>query len=321
MPKILFIRGGAIGDFVLTLPSIALVREGFPQCRIEVLGYRHIVELATGRRHVDASRSIEYGPLGGFFSKNNVLDPGLCEYFAGFQQVVSYLYDPDSHFETNVRRAGVKNFLGINPIISDGEHAARQLARPLESLALYLEDHAARLHPNAGDFAAADEALLRLSNGRSVEAPGSRWLMVHPGSGSPSKNWPVERWAELLRWMGQDYPQTRIVLVAGEADSAVLAELRKRNPGLESLENLALPILAALAARCGAFIGHDSGISHIAAAAGAKCVLLFGPTDPDIWAPANETVEVLLAPQGDLAKLELETVKLALVQAGMVGTP
>jgi heptosyltransferase-2 len=56
------------------------------------------------------------------------------------------------------------------------------------------------------------------------------------------------------------------------------------------------------------FIGHDSGISHIAAATGAPCVLLFGPTDPAIWAPANENVTVLRAPEGKLEMIDVQSV-------------
>jgi heptosyltransferase III len=60
------------------------------------------------------------------------------------------------------------------------------------------------------------------------------------------------------------------------------------------------------------FIGHDSGISHLAAAAGANCILLFGPTDPDVWAPQNENVRVLRPPSGKLDDLQIETVEAAL---------
>jgi heptosyltransferase-3 len=56
------------------------------------------------------------------------------------------------------------------------------------------------------------------------------------------------------------------------------------------------------------FIGHDSGISHVAAAAGARCILLFGWTDPAIWAPANENVTVLRAPEGKMGLLGVESV-------------
>jgi hypothetical protein len=128
-PRILVIRGGAIGDFVLTLPAIKLLRENFPAAHLEILGYRHIVALAENRFYADASRSIEYGALAQFFVPNAELDPELVAYFASFQQVVSYLFDPDLFFETNVRRCGVKNFLVASPKLDDSAHAAHQLAR------------------------------------------------------------------------------------------------------------------------------------------------------------------------------------------------
>ena len=47
--KILVIRGGAIGDFILTLPVLAALRRQFPQTRLEVLGYPHIARLAVAK--------------------------------------------------------------------------------------------------------------------------------------------------------------------------------------------------------------------------------------------------------------------------------
>ena len=61
-------------------------------------------------------------------------------------------------------------------------------------------------------------------------------------------------------------------------------------------------------------VGHDSGISHLAAAAGAKCILLFGPTDPAVWAPLNENAQVIHAPEGDLERLDVDLVRAALDQ-------
>jgi len=61
--KILVVRGGAIGDFILTLPVFAALREHFPNAHLEVLGYAHIASLAKAGGLVDAVRSIEAGPL------------------------------------------------------------------------------------------------------------------------------------------------------------------------------------------------------------------------------------------------------------------
>ena len=57
-----------------------------------------------------------------------------------------------------------------------------------------------------------------------------------------------------------------------------------------------------------AFVGHDSGISHLAAAVERPCHLLFGPTDPEVWAPANPAVRVQRAPEGNLAALSVDEV-------------
>src|SRR5579862_705856 len=146
-PRILVIRGGAIGDFVLTLPAIKLLRDNFPSAQLEILGYKHIVALAEGRFYAHATRSIEYAAMAGFFVPNAKLAPDLMEYFASFQQIVSFLFDPDGIFAANMERCGVKNYIHASPKLDDSESAASQLARPLQSLALFLEDDAAQIFP------------------------------------------------------------------------------------------------------------------------------------------------------------------------------
>jgi heptosyltransferase III len=215
-PRILVIRGGAIGDFILTLPAIKLLRENFPDAHIEILGYRHIVAVAEGRYYAEGARSIEYGPMAGFFVPNSVLDPALAEYFASFQQVISYLFDPDGFFEGNLRRAGVKNFLPAYQKIDDSEHASLQLARPLQRLALFLEDHAATVYPSRADREEVEPLFSDLN------APV---IALHPGSGSPRKNWPVGHWIALGRWIFAHYPAARLLLVGGEADGPQVSAL------------------------------------------------------------------------------------------------
>lgn len=305
-PKILVIRGGALGDFLLTLPAIGLLREAFPAAHLEILGYEHIASLATSGGFADARRSIEYGPMGAFFNPRAELDPALCAYFGGFQQVVSFLYDPDDFFSGNLRRCGVKNLLVIPPRIDpEGDHAVRQLARPLERLALYLDDAAAVWRPREAEreFAAA-----------FLEGAARPLVAIHPGSGGERKNWPVARWLEVAAALAGE--GAGLLILGGEADGAALAAFRGAGlPGVRFAVNLPLPRVGALLARCDLFLGHDSGVSHLAAAAGAPGVLLFGPTDPDIWAPVQRPVRVLRAPGGRLADLPVAEVRAAALAA------
>ena len=63
------------------------------------------------------------------------------------------------------------------------------------------------------------------------------------------------------------------------------------------------------------FVGHDSGIAHLAAAAGANCVLLFGPTNPDVWAPKIDNVQIVSATNARLSDLGIEQVEAAFAAA------
>ena len=93
------IRGGAIGDFILTLPAIKALRDAYPGAHIEILGYKHIAVLAENRFYAERVRSIESAHLSRFFAKDADLPIELTNYFADFDLIVSYLYDPDSIFE------------------------------------------------------------------------------------------------------------------------------------------------------------------------------------------------------------------------------
>ena len=101
-----------------------------------------------------------------------------------------------------------------------------------------------------------------------------------------------------------------LLIVGGESDSRQLSRMKLAGSAERQtiLEGLSLPVLGAVLSQCALFVGHDSGISHLAAAAGIPCLLLFGPTNPDVWAPANDAVVVVRPADGQLSSLETRTV-------------
>ena len=311
MNRILVIRGGAIGDFILTLPALKALRDAYPDAWIEVLGYKHIAALAETRFYAQAVRSIEYAPLSSFFARNSELPAELANYFASFNLIISYLYDPDRMFENNLRRCGVENLIcGPARIVQTADHAARQLAQPMEELGIRVVDLTEKVFPSIDDRRFAREFL------QNLQQP---ILAIHPGSGSAEKNWPLKNWTELFSRSGgfalaedkatQPGNLVSLVVISGEADKAETETLEGalKNRGVRFARNLPLTHLAAVLEHS-IFIGHDSGISHLAAAAGANCILLFGPTDPHVWAPRNKNVRVIRAPGGRLSNLEIASV-------------
>jgi heptosyltransferase III len=242
--------------------------------------------------------------------------PGeLVSYFASFDLIISYLHDPDRIFGSNLRRCGVENLLcGPARIVEGSDHAANELARPIEELGIRVTDLTEKIFLSEEDREFGREFL------RNLSPP---IVAIHPGSGSKEKNWSLQNWIELFASNGhftgvKNQPdrmgrQLSLVVVSGEADEAQIAQLEHvwKDRNVCFAKDLPLPHLAA-ALEHTVFVGHDSGISHLAAAAGARCILLFGPTEPNVWAPTNEDVQVLRAQSGRLNDLDVASVQAAL---------
>ncbi len=304
--SILFIRGGALGDFIVTLPALRLVREKWPQAHIELLGYPRHAALGVNRYYLNAVRSVDTGPLAGFFIPNAVLDPELVDYFGDFDLVVSYFYDPDQIFFQNLKRCNMPNLITFSPVAGLAP-AAKHFCAPLSELGLGTDDYSSRLHLSAEDKAWAVEFLKELDPSRPTVA-------IHPGSGSEKKNWPIDRWVELCQ-RRVTAGKENFVVVSGEADDERTQYLLARWPGKSPLvaRHLQLPHLAAVLAACRLFVGHDSGVTHLSAAAGCPSIALFGPTDPAMWAPVGSHVRVLER-YGDMAAISVDEVCTAMDQ-------
>ena len=298
--KILIIRGGAIGDFILTLPVLTALRQQFPYAHLEVLGYPHIVQLALAGGLADRVQSIEARALAGFFARNGTLSEDLVDYFSEFDLILSYLYDPDEIFRTNVARCSPAQFIPgpHRPDEKENLHASRVYLKPLERLAIFEADHLPRLSLDSP----TSTALKGNGNGRPAQ------LALHPGSGSERKNWPEIRWSELLQRLVES-TTLDLLLVGGEAEGERLQRLAAPLPHVRTriAQSLPLPELARQLQHCVAFIGHDSGISHLGAAVGLPGLILWGDSPEEIWRPPHGQV-VILKSGGGLRALSVETV-------------
>ena len=290
-PRILVIRGGAIGDFVLTLPVLAALRERFPKAELEILGYPRIAAMAVDAGLVRAVHALESPGLAMFFTPNGAFDLEWREFFARYAIVVSYLYDPDNIFEENVKSCGVGQFIAARhrPDETKAIHASEVFLKPLEQLTIFDGDPVARLAIDSDE-------------------PSGNCLAIHPGSGSASKNWPEEKWRELIEYLLAK-TTLQLLLIGGEAEGEKLQRLTSGllEERLELAEHVPLNRLAKRLAKCCGFIGHDSGVTHISSALGLPTLVLWGPSREAIWRPLGENVRVLNQ-HHTLAELSLESV-------------
>jgi ADP-heptose:LPS heptosyltransferase len=127
-----------------------------------------------------------------------------------------------------------------------------------------------------------------------VDPSQSPIIVVHPGSGSAAKRWPIENFAILIDTL-ETQRWARTIIVTGYAEADVVARLHALLPTAKPLvaANWPLRPTMALIGQATGFIGHDSGLTHLAAALGRPTVALFGPTDPVIWGPRGEHVTVV----------------------------
>ena len=286
--RILIIRGGAIGDFILTLPVFAALKRQFPAVSLDVLGYPHIACLASAGGLVAGVKPVEARPLAGFFARKGELAPELAGYFAEFHVIFSYLCDPDELFRNNLAKVTKAQVIQgpHRPNESQPLHATAQLLQPLERLAIFDADPQPRIELPA------------------PASPVARTLAVHPGSGGERKNWPEANWAALLQQLVATTDRS-FLLVGGEAEGERLQRLAAALPPsrVSIARSLPLPELARRLRDCAAFLGHDSGISHLAAALGLPGVVLWGPSNATVWRPMSNRFELITAPGGDLASL------------------
>ena len=196
-------------------------------------------------------------------------------------------------------RAVVPRVLERDPTPPPGTHAARWLAAVVEPLGLGADRAPPRCAPSALEAPEARAWRERLP---------PRFLALHPGSGSPRKNWPAERFLELGERVR---PREPWLVVSGPADRDAMRPFRSRPDALVA-ERVPVRVLGALLADAGTFVGNDSGVSHLAAAWGAPTVALFGPTDAAVWAPDGERVRTVQSSSGAMTGITVDEVAAAM---------
>lgn len=138
-----------------------------------------------------------------------------------------------------------------------------------------------------------------IARAEALLPPGGPIIGLGPTANWSGKVWPAERFVALFTHLSAALPGARAAVFAGPgaAERAMAAAVLAAIPGaIDLVGSLSLPEAAACLARCRLFVGNDSGLMHLSAAAGAPTLGLFGPTPASEYAPAGRRTAVALAP-------------------------
>ncbi len=137
---------------------------------------------------------------------------------------------------------------------------------------------------------------------------GSRFVVIHPGAGKKQNIWPPERFAAVARVLRERY-SLEAVVVRGPVDGRAVDDLLRARITPPAVISCPTPgFLGALLRRASLTLCNDTGVMHIAGAVGARCVAVFGPTDPARWKPVGENVVAVRARDGCVASIGVDEV-------------
>jgi hypothetical protein len=336
----LLLRPGALGDAVLTLPALGLLAAAGAE-RLLILGTAR----SWGFLRADSSRGLspaagvapEVLDAGdskwlGLFGAGAELDPRARSELRGVSRAVVYLPDDDGAAGKALSEAGVPEVLRVDPPRRESRgapHAAWRLAAPLlewldarRSASLLRAEVGPRPaeRPTAG--AGVPERLERffgpwLAPARDECAaalaaagfghPPERLLAIHPGSGGKAKCWPREKFVKLAEAaVARGFaPLVLTGPAEEEAREALRAEFRRT--GARFADSLPLRQVAALLGQSRAYVGNDSGVTHLAARL-TGTVAIFGPTDAETWRPLGGRVRISAGEAGGMEAVGVDEV-------------
>ena len=264
---------------ILTLPAIGALRLAFPSARIEVAGDCRRLCLARHATYADAIKDAEKLEIHRLFSRHG-REPGkLASYLRGFDLILSYAPSSSPVFADNLRRYCLGKTIAWPPHPGGTIHATDHLLRPVLDFADTTPPMEPRVYPRAQDRRAANRFW------QSTGLPDRGVLAVHPGSGGLHKLWPQEGWRQVLAWAAKNGLPGILICGPAEQERGIEPQLKELSSGWKVLRNAQLLELAAILEKCAVFAGHDSGVTHLAAAVGTRTLALFGPTDPRVWGP------------------------------------
>jgi ADP-heptose:LPS heptosyltransferase len=278
--RVAVIRLRSLGDCVLTTPALHLLKSARPDLKLTVIVEDAFAAVFDGNPDVETIMPPNTGDIAR-------LHPELVLNLHGGNRSAQMTFASRARLRAgfthyrfsalyNVRIPRAQQILKVDHKVHTAEHMA--------SAAFYLGAPAGPI-PRAKLFATPSTR------------GGEAYAVLHPVASAPEKTWPAANFKKVAEHLKHEL---KPIFIAGPTDN--LADFGD----YECIVGAPLGKIKSLLAGASLFIGNDSGPAHMAAAFGLPCVVLFGPSDHEIWSPWK--TESVVLKSADIAAIEVSQV-------------
>ena len=306
------LQPGAIGDCVLTLPLAEFMKGCLGLSGIDILGHTEYTGILPERTCVDGVRSIDSVDLHRLFVETKSFDLAdgdpLIDVFGDYSWIVTFLGEPDSDFEQNLiftahcRRSSEVITLPLKPSKEFSGHITdfyiqqfvSQSGMSLRSWRVRRGD--CLIRATKADITRGKELLEEIDIDFSEEV-----VVIQPGSGGLQKCWHLDNFLAIAKGLCVRGMEVIFLLGPAELEQFGDAAIKNMTDVASCMTDLPLTEVVGLLSCADAFLGNDSGITHLSAGLGVKTIAVFGPTNPDVYGPIGPAVTVLVSSDTDFA--------------------
>jgi ADP-heptose:LPS heptosyltransferase len=292
-PILLIFHPGALGDGLLALTALRAVQAKFYGHRMIWIGHKELGDVFMRAHEVHQSYSFDSLSLLAYGGDKGLQQRLLSSLFGRCERAVGWLGDSDGIWRSWFGTVGIKYFILCSPHDPSLRHT-HMADRYVETLQPWFSTQQAfnLLEKNLND----ERFLVLPQSKTSGKSCSSKDVLIilHPGSGGPHKCAPPALWVDIVNEL-MARPHWKVCLVGGPADKDALRRVQRLLTQFQPtiLAGMDLLSVGRYLQHAQLFIGHDSGLSHLAGRLGVPSVLLFGPTDPAKWAPRGKHVAIM----------------------------
>jgi heptosyltransferase-3 len=311
--RAVILQPGALGDCLLTLPLVKLMKEALDLGGVDLVGHAEYVDFLPERTCVDSIRSIDTAELHRLFAAPAGFDLAdrdpLIHMFSDYSWIITFLGEPGSDFEQNLiftancSHSAEVITLSLKPPDGHQQHItqfyleqfARQSSLPSDQVRIAEKDVLIRVRDADRDRGVEllEQAGVDLSR---------RLVVIQPGSGGQKKCWCLDNFLSIATELRNREVEVLFLLGPAEVERFRPSEKVQIHAAAKCVTHLALPQVVALLSCADAFLGNDSGVTHLAAGMGLRTIALFGPTEPVVYRPLGRAVSVFRDPAGDFTQ-------------------